>query len=131
MSWSDPIADMLTRIRNAHRAELDVVDVPHSRLKAEITRILKREGYIVDYTVEGAVRKTIRVYMKYVEGHKPAIRGIRRESKAGRRVYVPASKVPRVLSGMGIAILSTSTGIMTDNEARQQHIGGEVLCAVW
>lgn len=131
MSWSDPIADMLTRIRNAQMTELDMVEVPHSRLKAEITRIFKREGYIADYTVEGTSRKNIRIYLKYVEGHRPAIRGLRRESKAGRRVYVTTTKVPKVLSGMGIAVLSTSAGIMSDKEARQQHVGGEVLCSVW
>lgn len=130
MSMSDPIADMLTRIRNAHMAALEKVDIPHSKLKGEIARVLKREGYIADYAIEGGTR-TLRVFLKYTNDQEPVIRGIKRESKQGRRVYVGADNLPRVLSGLGIAILSTSTGLMTDKEARKQHIGGEVLCSVW
>ena len=131
MSWADPIADMLTRIRNAHMAELDVVDMPHSKLKADITRLLKREGYIGDYTVEGGLKKTLRVYLKYTTDREPAISGLRRESRPGLRRFVPADKLPRVLGGLGVAVLSTSSGVMTDKEARKRHVGGEYLCAVW
>lgn len=131
MSLSDPIADMLTRIRNAHMAGHEVVEVPHSKLKGEITRVLKREGYINDYVVEGSVKKTLRLYLKYTGESEPAIRGLKRESKLGLRSYVAAAEVPRVLGGLGIAILSTSSGIMTDREARGKHVGGEVLCSIW
>lgn len=131
MSFSDPIADMLTRIRNAHMAGLDIMDVPHSRLKSEILRIFKREGFITDYVVEGGVKKVLRVYLKYTEDRKPVIRGLKRESKLGLRKYVPSDKVPRVLGGLGVAILSTSSGVMTGKEARKQHVGGEVLCSIW
>lgn len=130
MSMSDPIADMLTRIRNAHMAALEKVDIPHSKLKSEIARVLKREGYIADYAIEGGTR-TLRVFLKYTNDQEPVIRGIKRESKQGRRLYVGAEELPRVLSGLGVAILSTSAGLMTDKEARKQHIGGEVLCSVW
>ena len=131
MSWSDPVADMLTRIRNAHRSDLELVEMPHSNLKNEIARILKREGYIDDFAVEGGARKTLRVYLRYTEDREPAIRGLKRESKSGNRVYASADKLPRVLSGLGIAIMSTSSGIMTDKEARSKHLGGEVMCLVW
>jgi len=132
MSLSDPIADMLTRIRNAHMAGHEVVEVPHSKLKGEITRVLKREGYINDYVVEGGVKKTLRLYLKYTgDESEPAIRGLKRESKLGLRSYVGADDVPQILGGLGIAILSTSSGIMTDREAREKHVGGEVLCSIW
>ena len=131
MSWSDPVADMLTRIRNAHRSGLEMVEMPYSRMKNEIARILKREGYIDDFVTEGGARKSLRVYLKYTEEREPAIRGVKRESKSGNRVYASADKLPRVLSGLGIAILSTSSGIMSDKEARGKHLGGEVLCSVW
>ena len=127
---SDPIADMLTRIRNAHMASLEKVDIPHSKLKSEIARVLKREGYIADYAIEGGTR-TLRVFLKYTTDQEPVIQGIKRESKPGRRVYVGAEDLPRVLSGLGTAIVSTSGGLMTDKEARKQHVGGEVLCSVW
>ena len=130
MSWSDPIADMLTRIRNAHRAGLDVVEVPHSRLKGEVGRVLKDEGYISDYVWESGGR-VLRVYLKYTANRQPAIRGLRRESHAGLRRYVTADKLPRVLGGMGVAILSTSRGVMTAADARQRRLGGEYLCSVW
>lgn len=131
MSLSDPIADMLTRIRNAHMAGLDVAEMPHTGLKGEIMRVLKREGFITDYAVEGGVKKVLRVYLKYTADHEPVIRGLKRESKPGLRTYVAAGKLPRVFGGMGVAILSTSCGVMTAKEARKRHVGGEFLCSVW
>lgn len=131
MSLSDTIADMLTRVRNAHMAGADIVEVPHSKLKSEITRVLKKEGYITDYLVEGSTKKVLRIYLKYVAVGEPAIRGLKRESKPGLRRYVTADKAPRVLGGLGIAILSTSHGVMTASEARKRRVGGEVLCSVW
>lgn len=132
MSLSDPIADMLTRVRNAHSAELKETEMPHSRMKSEIARILKREGYIRDYTTEGSGgKRTLRVYLKYGPDQEQGIQGIRRVSRPGLRRYKGSDKLPRVLSGMGIAILSTSSGVMTDQEARQKKVGGEVLCYVW
>lgn len=131
MSMSDPIADMLTRIRNASRAGLRDVAVPHSRLKGEIARILKSEGYIVDFeTEEDGAKKTLRLRLRY-RGEKPVIRGLRRISKPGIRRYVQAADVPRVLGGTGVAVLSTSRGVLTDREARKAGIGGEVLCYIW
>ena len=131
MSWSDPIADMLTRVRNGSMVGTDVVEMPHSKLKCEITRVLKREGYIADYAVEGGVKKILRIYLKYTQDNESAIRGLRRDSKPGHRKYVSGSEIPRVLNGMGIAILSTSTGIMTGKDAKGRKMGGEVLCRVW
>ena len=131
MSWSDPIADMLTRIRNAIMAEHDVVEMPHSRLKGEIARLLKKEGFVNDYLVESHGHRTLRVYLRYSSARESAIRGLRRESTPGLRKYVVAAKVSRVLGGQGIGILSTSSGIMTDREAREKRIGGELLCTVW
>jgi len=131
MSLTDPIADMLTRIRNAHRADHEVVELPHSRVKEEIARVLKREGYVRDFVVEGGARKTLRVYLKYNEDREPAIRGMRRESKSGRRTYAGRDALPRVLGGLGVAVLSTSSGIMTAKEARTKGVGGEVLCSIW
>lgn len=132
MSQSDPIADMLTRIRNAARAGLDTVEMPHARLKGEIARLLKREGYIADYVAEVRDgKKVLRVYLKYTAGRVPVIRGLRRISKPGLRRYTASRAAPRVMSGMGVAILSTSKGILTDREVRAQGVGGEVLCHVW
>ncbi len=131
MSWSDPIADMLIRIKNAHMAEHEVVEIPHSRVKTEIAGVFKKEGYIKDYTVEGGVKKVLRIYLKYTQDNEPAIVGLKRESKTGRRKYVAASDVPRVLNGLGVAVISTSAGIMTDKEARSKNIGGEIICSVW
>ena len=132
MSCSDPIADMLTRIRNASRAGLPVTEMGHSRLKAEIARILKKEGYIADVT-EGAAagHKTLRVVLKYDYNEKPIIQQLRRVSRPGLRRYVAATAVPRVRGGLGTAVLSTSRGVMSDREARAAHVGGEVLCQVW
>lgn len=129
MSLSDPIADMLTRIRNAYIAGLDIVEVPHSKLKGEITRILKKEGYITDYVIE--TKKILRIYLKYTLPHEPAIRGLKRASKPSLRKHVKAEKVPVILGGLGVAVLSTSSGVITDKEARKRHVGGEVLCWVW
>ncbi len=132
MSLSDPISDMLTRIRNAARVGAPAVAIPHSRLKGEIARILKSEGYIADLEAEKeGVRKTLRLRLRYRGGDQPVIRGLRRISKPSLRRYVPVDKIPRVVGGTGIAILSTSRGILTDREARKAGVGGEVLCYIW
>lgn len=132
MSMTDPIADMLTRIRNALMAGLASVDIPQSKIKQELARILKREGYILDHTLEvDDNRKILKVYLKYGVDEESVIQGLRRVSKPGLRRYVHGVKAPRVLGGLGIAILSTSQGILTDREARRKLVGGEVLCYVW
>lgn len=132
MVLSDPIADMLTRIRNANMAEKTTVQMPHSKIKGEIARLLKDEGFIKDYTTENVDGKPVlNVYLKYTLEREPIIQGLRRISKPSCRKYVVANEVPRVLGGIGMAILSTSSGVMTDNEARSKHVGGEVLCYVW
>lgn len=129
---SDPIADMLTRIRNAIAARHPKVDVPASRLKMEIARILKDEGYILNYKMaEEGSRKLIRIYLKYTPGNVPVISQIQRVSRPGCRVYVGAKSVPRVLGGLGINILTTPKGVMTGKQARKAGVGGEVLCQVW
>ncbi len=132
MSCSDPIADMLTCIRNASSAGLPATEMSHSRMKAEIARILKKEGYIKD-VAEGddEGKKSLRVVLKYDYNEKPVIQAINRVSKPGLRRYVAAAEIPRVRGGLGTAVLSTSRGIMTDQEARTAHVGGEVLCQVW
>jgi small subunit ribosomal protein S8 len=131
MSCSDPIADMLARVRNAHMARQETVEFQHSKLKEEIVRVLKREGYLSDYVVEGNPRKVMRVYLKYTAKHMPVIQGLRRTSSPGGRVFVGVGKIPKPLGGIGTAVISTSQGIMTDKEARKKKIGGEVLCTVW
>lgn len=132
MNGSDPIADMLTRIRNAIRAGHKVVEVPHSRMKEEIARILKREGFIANFDTLGeTARKRLRLTLKYAGDGQCAIRGLRRISKPGLRQYAGVDELPQVAGGMGIAILSTSKGILTNREARRQRLGGEVLCYVW
>jgi len=132
MSLSDPIADLLTRVRNAHSAGHPSVELPRSNMKSEIAKILKREGYIKDFTTEGqAGKKTLRLYLKYGREDEPVIRGLRRVSRPGLRRYVNATELPRVLGGLGVAIVSTSKGLMTDREARKAKVGGEVLCYVW
>jgi len=132
MSMSDPIADMLTRIRNANMVRHETVEFPASRLKREITEILKREGFIRDAEyIEDNKQGMIRVFLKYGPNNERVITGLKRISKPGLRVYAKASEVPRVLGGLGIAILSTSKGVMTDKEARQSRVGGEVICYVW
>ncbi|MDF7801374.1 30S ribosomal protein S8 [Pontiellaceae bacterium B1224] len=132
MVLSDPIADMLTRIRNANMAEKKVVGMPHSKMKSEVARILKAEGFIKDYTMENENGKPVlNIFVKYTIDREPVIQGLRRISKPSCRKYVNSEEVPRVLGGIGMAILSTSSGVMTDNEAREKKIGGEVLCYVW
>ncbi|WP_372797016.1 30S ribosomal protein S8 [Pontiella sp.] len=132
MVLTDPIADMLTRIRNANMAEKAQVAMPHSKMKSELARILKAEGFIKDYTMENEGGKPVlNIFLKYTIEREPVIQGLRRISKPSCRKYVNAEEVPRVLGGIGIAILSTSSGVMTDNEAREKKIGGEVLCYVW
>lgn len=133
MSLADPIADMLTRIRNAYQARRKTVEMPLSKMKQEIARILKREGYILDFTTEALDehRRTLRLYLKYTQEQEPVVTGLKRISKPSLRRYVASDELPRVLNGLGIAILSTSGGIVTDREARKRHVGGEVLCHVW
>lgn len=128
---TDPIADMLVRVRNAYAAGHEDVAVPHSKIAVEIANVLKREGYIRDAAVEGAPRRVLRMYLKYGQESGPAVRGIRRISKPGLRRYARSARIPRVLGGLGISILTTSAGVMTDIEARKRRIGGEVLCTVW
>ncbi|MBM3812382.1 MAG: 30S ribosomal protein S8 [Acidimicrobiia bacterium] len=129
---SDPIADMLTRIRNALAARHPKVDVPSSKLKLEIARILKDEGYVLNYKlVEEGPAKTIRIYLKYNGSNLPVISRIERVSRPGCRIYVGGTDVPRVLGGLGINILTTSRGVMTGAEARKTGVGGEVLCQIW
>src|SRR5260221_8796530 len=128
---TDPLSDMLTRIRNAHRALLPSLEVPHSRMKEKIAAILKREGYIADFALDGkAPRKNLLLKLKY-EGKKGVIEGVRRVSTPGLRHYVGATEIPRVRGGLGTAILSTSHGVMTGVQARKNNLGGEVLCYVW
>ena len=132
MQISDVIADMLTRIRNANNAKHETVDIPASNMKKAIADVLYKEGYIKSYQViEDGTRGTIRVTLKYGPGKSKVIAGIRRVSKPGLRIYASCENMPRVLNGLGIAIVSTSKGIMTDNEARANNIGGEVLAFVW
>jgi len=127
---TDPISDMLTRIRNAGRALLPNVEMPHSRMKENIANILKQEGYIAAVAVEGKPFKTIKLQLKY-QGKKNVIEGLRRISKPGLRHYVGATKIPRVLGGMGVAVVSTPEGVMTGTEAHKKNLGGELLCYVW
>ena len=132
MHITDPIADMLTRIRNASNAKHASVDVPASNMKKSIAQILLDEGYIKNYEViEDGTQGIIRITLKYVAGKQQVISGLRRVSKPGLRVYAGADELPRVLKGLGIAIVSTSKGVMTDKAARAAHIGGEVLAFVW
>ena len=131
---TDKIADMLTRIRNANQMRYDEVRVPSSKIKAEIARILKDEGFIKDYKVESSensVQDTIVLTLKYTDKKERVITGLKRISKPGLRVYAKNDEIPKVLNGLGIAIISTSKGIMTDKEARKQNIGGEVLAYIW
>jgi small subunit ribosomal protein S8 len=127
---SDPVADMLTRIRNANNASLNDVAVNYSRLKENIASILKREGYLADYSVEGQNVKTLKLKLKY-NGRKGVIAGLKRVSKPGLRRYVGATEIPRVLNGMGISIVSTPKGVMTGTDARKENVGGELVCFVW
>lgn len=127
---NDPISDMLTRIRNAQRALLPTVEVPHSKLKESIAGILKREGYIADAAVEGSNVKTLKLRLKY-QGKRGIIEGLRRISRPGLRRYVGVDEIPRVRGGLGIAILSTSEGILSGTQARKKNLGGELICYVW
>ena len=132
MSMSDPIADMLTRIRNAGKAKFNSVDIPGSKLKTELARILKDEGFVRNYKfIKDEKQGVLRVYLKYGRGQTSTIFGMERVSKPSRRVYVKSKDVKPVLNGMGIAILSTSKGIMTDKKARKENVGGEILCNIW
>ncbi len=128
---TDPIADMLTRIRNAAQAQHEQTIIPSSNLKQQLAEILKREGFIDDYRVEDGVQKKLTIVLKYGRDRQSAFIGIRRSSRPGRRFYVGHKDIPRVQNGMGVAILSTSAGIMTDRDARDKRVGGEVLCEVW
>lgn len=127
---TDPISDMLTRIRNANRALLPYTEMSHSKIKEGIARILKREGYIDDCTVEGTGLKMLKLKLKY-QGRKAVIEGLRRVSKPGLRNYAGATEIPKVLRGMGTAIVSTPKGVMTGTDAQKENVGGEVLCFVW
>jgi small subunit ribosomal protein S8 len=132
MIVTDPIADMLTRIRNALMVRHDSVLVPASRMKTAIAKILKEEGFITDYElVRGKPHQTIKIQLRYMEGSKPAISGLRRVSKPGLRVYAQKKEIPRVYGGLGISILSTSKGLRTGQQAWRQGTGGEILCYVW
>jgi len=127
---TDPISDMLARIRNANRALLPGVELPHSKIKENIASILKKEGYINDFAVEGKIPKTIKVKLKY-QGKKSIIEGLKRVSTPGLRRYVGSTEIPRVRGGMGVAVLSTSEGVMTGVQARKKNLGGELLCYIW
>jgi small subunit ribosomal protein S8 len=132
MSTTDPIADFLTRVRNGLQADHESVELPASKLKVELARILKAQGYIEDYASEpGRVGEVLRMRLKYTDGRAPVITGLQRVSRPGRRTYVSAGEIPKVLGGMGTAIMSTSHGVMTGHEARQAGVGGEVVAYVW
>lgn len=131
MSMTDPLADMFTRIRNGSQAKLESVDVPFSKMKQEIVKILKEEGFINNFKViEDDSHQTIRIFLKY-DANRKGIIHIKRVSKPGRRVYVGVDKIPSVMSGFGISILSTPRGILTDKDARKLNVGGELICQVW
>ena len=130
--YTDPIADMLTRIRNANIVSHEVVEMPSSKLKVELAKVLKEEGYITDYTEKEVGKfKVLSITLKYDETHKPVISNLNRISKTGLRVYSKAKDLPQVFGGLGIAIISTSKGLMTDRKARKEKLGGEVICYVW
>jgi small subunit ribosomal protein S8 len=132
MSMTDPIADFLTRIRNGMRADFDSVEIPASGFKTELARILSEQGYIEGYSTEpGRVGEVLRVHLKYTEDRAPVISGMERVSRPGRRTYVNAGEIPKVLGGMGTAIVSTSKGVMTGHDARREGVGGEVVAYVW
>ena len=132
MAVSDPIADMLTRVRNGAKARFNSVDVPGSKLKTEIAKILKDEGFIKNYKfLKDGKQGILRIYLKYGPGQSEVVYGLKRISKPGRRVYVKSGEIKPVYNGMGISILSTSRGIMSDKKARKENVGGEILCNVW
>lgn len=130
---TDTLADMLTRIRNASRAKFDTVDMPASRMKASVVNLFKREGYIKDFKVisNDAKKKTLRVFLRYDKHKQPVITGLKRVSKPSLRIYADKDAIPAVRSGLGMAIISTSKGVLTDREARELKVGGEVLCFIW
>jgi small subunit ribosomal protein S8 len=129
---SDPVADLLTRIRNGSRAEHEKVDIPSSKLKVRVAELLKDEGFIKNFRVlEDDKQGTLRIYLKYGTGTEKVISGLVRVSTPGRRVYVTHDKIPTILGGMGVALISTSRGVLTDRDARREHVGGEVLAYVW
>ena len=131
MVMTDPIADMLTRIRNANQMKHQTVDMPASKLKKEFLEVLKKEGYITDVAIiKGDVQDTIRVTLKYLQTER-VVKGLKRISKPGLRVYAKTNEIPKVLNGLGIAVISTSNGLLTDREARKQKVGGEILAYVW
>lgn len=132
MAITDSISDMLTRIRNASRTKKEKVDVPASKMKSELARILKSEGYISNYKlIEDRKQGILRIYLRYTPDKKSVITGIKRVSHSGKRIYRGAEKLPRILGGLGTALVSTSRGIMTDKEARVARVGGEVICYIW
>jgi len=128
---SDPISDMLLRIRNGLKAGLPSIELPGSRIKGEIARVMKAEGYITDFTMTTAVPRVLSIELKYNDAAEPAIRGLRRESKPGLRKFCGVQDIPKVLGGMGTAVLSTSGGILSGKEARKRKLGGEVICTIW
>jgi len=127
---SDPISDLLTRIRNGGRALLPAIELPHSRIKENVASILKQQGYVTDVAVDGKTIKKLKIQLKY-QGKKSVIEGLKRVSKPGLRKYVGATEIPRVRGGLGVAVVSTSEGVMTDNQARKKNLGGELLCYIW
>jgi small subunit ribosomal protein S8 len=127
---SDPISDMLTRIRNAGAAQLPTMELPHSRIKESVAKLLQSEGYITDVAVEGATKKKLKMRLKF-NGKKSVIEGLKRVSSPGLRRYVGATEIPRVRGGLGVAIVSTSEGLLTDQQARKKNLGGELLCYIW
>ena len=132
MSMTDPVADLLTRIRNAQRAGLEEIDLPASNVKQRICEVLRDEGFVREVSrSEDGKQGTIKVLLKYDEGRRPAISEIKRQSKPGLRRYVKHTDIPKVMNGLGIAILSTSKGVLVDREARKQHLGGELIATVW
>ena len=132
MSMSDPIADMLTRIRNACMVRFESVDIPKSKIKVGLAEILKKEGYVADYEIiEDNLQGIIRVFLKYDENNRQVINGLKRVSKPGRRIYMRSDRIPKVMSGLGVGVVSTSKGILSDKDARGMGIGGEFLCEVW
>jgi len=132
MNITDPIADMLTRIRNGVQARHEYALIPASQLKLAIARILKEEGYVRDFEVSrDGQRRSLRVWLRYTDQKQPVLTGLKRVSKPGQRVYAKSTELPRVLGGLGVAVVSTPQGVMTAREAKKRHIGGEVLCYVW
>jgi small subunit ribosomal protein S8 len=127
---SDPISDLLTRIRNAGRALLPAVELPHSRMKESVAKILRSEGYVSDVAVEGDAKKKLKIRLKY-QGKKSVIEGLKRVSRPGLRRYVGSTEIPRVLNGMGVSIVSTPEGVMTGAQAKKKNLGGELLCNIW